>query len=497
MNHNISDKKNNEVKYSKVQYFFWLLSGSEISILKECSTEYNRHASIGFTIFMTSLFGAFAGGYAGYFFARDPHIIGFDSGAILPAIIFGIIWGMLVFSIDRSMVISLKKNPLKEKQSFWAPFISRAILGGLIAFIISIPLEIKIFEESIIENEKEYKETKIAELKEKKTKNNDIPSIESDLLKKEQERELADSLLKIPEPNSLDFIEKKKEWKSSIAKESTLKKEWQDAENLRIQNLRLVPVKMNLRRNGDTIFDRSGKPQWILDERTEEYNSYLPFKNDAYSKRNLFDEQYKTSVRLTQEKEALVKKWITSNENNRNYADSLAKKLDKLKSEKKLIVQNDVEDLDNILKFQKGFILKYEILSFTAYKPENSSVLFFLWLIRILFFVIEILPTVVKLTTPLGQYDWAVYRKEKDFVEIYLPSKTKELEEDIETKKQIKKANEDYKNSKEQELHNKIVDEVARIQNQLAQKILNEYEEKEMNSISSTVNNFISNNRSS
>ena len=41
------------MKYSKVQYFFWLISGSEISVLRECENEYNRHANIGMMILIT------------------------------------------------------------------------------------------------------------------------------------------------------------------------------------------------------------------------------------------------------------------------------------------------------------------------------------------------------------------------------------------------------------------------------------------------------------
>src|SRR5690625_7196930 len=50
----------------------------------------------------------------------------------------------------------------------------------------------------------------------------------------------------------------------------------------------------------------------------------------------------------------------------------------------------------------------------TQYDPEGATIFFLLWLIRILFFTIEILPTVAKIATPLGAYDWAIYRKEED-----------------------------------------------------------------------------------
>lgn len=50
----------------------------------------------------------------------------------------------------------------------------------------------------------------------------------------------------------------------------------------------------------------------------------------------------------------------------------------------------------------------------SEYDSEGATILFLLWLIRILFFTIEILPTIAKIATPIGAYDRAIYRKEKD-----------------------------------------------------------------------------------
>src|SRR5690554_5163803 len=129
----------NKYKYSKIQYFFWLLSGAEISILKECPTDYNRQAGIGFTIFMTTLLAFCSGSYAGWFFGESW----------TSALVFGLIWASLIFSIDRSMVITMKKDPTKPKQNFWLAFLTRAVLAALIAFVISIPLELLIFKDNI------------------------------------------------------------------------------------------------------------------------------------------------------------------------------------------------------------------------------------------------------------------------------------------------------------------------------------------------------------
>ena len=140
------------MRYSKIQYICWLFSGAEISLLKECPTDFNRQASIGFTIFMTCLLAGLSGGFAAWRFTIDTP--GQD-GNWMASIIFGLVWGMLVFSIDRSMVVTLKKDPTLKRQPFLIPLVTRMILAGLLAFMISIPLETKIFEPEIAKQAKD------------------------------------------------------------------------------------------------------------------------------------------------------------------------------------------------------------------------------------------------------------------------------------------------------------------------------------------------------
>lgn len=61
-------KKDNTNLYSDLQYFLWLLAGSEISVLSKCPNDYNRHANIGLMILMTSIFASFTGFIAGFTF---------------------------------------------------------------------------------------------------------------------------------------------------------------------------------------------------------------------------------------------------------------------------------------------------------------------------------------------------------------------------------------------------------------------------------------------
>src|ERR1700749_98342 len=128
------------MKYSKLQYFFWLISGSEISVLQECENEYNRHANIGMMIIITSVFGFFTAYIAGTTFASRSRwgVLGFAT-----------IWALLVFAIDRSMVNSIKKDPDAPAQPFGSFFIPRLILATILAFFMSIPLDHIIFPEAI------------------------------------------------------------------------------------------------------------------------------------------------------------------------------------------------------------------------------------------------------------------------------------------------------------------------------------------------------------
>ena len=91
--------KQEENKYSKIQYFLWLVAGSEISVLKKCPNDYNRHANIGLMIIITSLFAGITAFVAGTTFEKEN-----TTGVV----IFALVWAFLIFSLDRSMVNSIK-----------------------------------------------------------------------------------------------------------------------------------------------------------------------------------------------------------------------------------------------------------------------------------------------------------------------------------------------------------------------------------------------------
>ncbi|MFS4445300.1 DUF4407 domain-containing protein [Maribacter sp. 2307UL18-2] len=121
-----------------LQNFFILCSGADSSILKNCSEgEQNKYAGIGATVFFTTVMAFIASSYALYTV--------FDS--LLAAIFFGLIWGLLIFNLDRFIVSTIKKRDGMGSELLQAT--PRIILAVIIAIVISKPLEMKIFEKEI------------------------------------------------------------------------------------------------------------------------------------------------------------------------------------------------------------------------------------------------------------------------------------------------------------------------------------------------------------
>ena len=121
--------------------FFWFCSGAHVDTLKRYPTEHNKYVGIGATIFFTALFASLSGGYAMYFvFAGNPL-------AVIFAILFGLIWGLAIFNMDRYIVSSISKSGTTNQQILQAT--PRILLAIMIGIVISRPLELKIFDKEI------------------------------------------------------------------------------------------------------------------------------------------------------------------------------------------------------------------------------------------------------------------------------------------------------------------------------------------------------------
>lgn len=118
--------------------FFILCSGADKTLLQDCSEgEQTKFVGIGATVFFTAVMAFIASSYALFTV--------FDS--IYPAMLFGMVWGFLIFNLDRFIVSTIRK-----RDSFSSEFLQaspRILLAVIISIVISKPLEIKIFEKEI------------------------------------------------------------------------------------------------------------------------------------------------------------------------------------------------------------------------------------------------------------------------------------------------------------------------------------------------------------
>lgn len=117
--------------------FFLFCAGTDASILDKCPTDRNKYMGIGATVFFTGVLAFFSSSYALYTV--------FESYVM--AVAFGLVWGLMIFNLDRYIVMSMKSQG-KWWRDAWVAF-PRLVMAVLLAVVISKPLELKIFEKEI------------------------------------------------------------------------------------------------------------------------------------------------------------------------------------------------------------------------------------------------------------------------------------------------------------------------------------------------------------
>ncbi len=175
----------------KLKHFFWLCSGAHIAILKKCESEAGKYVGIGATVFFTGVFAAMAASYALFTV--------FDNTWI--AIALGLVWGFMIFNLDRYIVSSMRKEGNTKRELITA--LPRIILAVIISLVIAKPLELKIFEKEIsaelviMEQQKlaaQEAETKLRFAPDQQKLNEGIAQLKSEIASKAAARDELDRL---------------------------------------------------------------------------------------------------------------------------------------------------------------------------------------------------------------------------------------------------------------------------------------------------------------
>jgi hypothetical protein len=166
---------------STIMRFLWKCAGGDRYLLERATySDQIKYMCLGGIVFATGAMAGLAGGYAFYTIfspkvanvldraktvADNPNFIPADISTVLMSIVFGIIWGLIIFNIDRFIVTSTGKGDGTEKitKDELISAIPRIIMGIIIAITISKPIEIRMFQTEI--NVELYKLQKKEELK--------------------------------------------------------------------------------------------------------------------------------------------------------------------------------------------------------------------------------------------------------------------------------------------------------------------------------------------
>lgn len=392
--------------------FLWFVAGADIEMLSLCPLDYKKYEAIGMTILMTSLVGFAAGSSAAWYFTEDA----------LWTLVFGLFWSLLIFSIDRSLVVTLKKDPYK-KSYYVLPLVFRGFLAILVAGIMSIPLELLVFNGFI---------------------QNDIENYKSDLLK-QQHQDSFDA------QQAAEYDSKSKSLDQLLKSESNKKDDIITAINDK-RSERQREVNMLNHPNTTTYNNAQGSANGLQRQLNELYS--LP--NSDYRRNRIpglrSQISHQRSV-MASERNA----WNTKvNARISELDNEIAQLSDALRVAKEKIARTDREkqrvDSTSVSyqaraeeslnktdeRFRNGnnFTLYYAVLAHAIYKTHkvthermgtdgktytyeteefvNKDFMFLLWFIRAMFFVIELLPSIVKVVSKAGQYELRVYHQEEE-----------------------------------------------------------------------------------
>lgn len=469
---------------------------------------------------MTSFIAFLSGTSAAWYFTQRGND---TTGNIGWAMAFGVVWATLIFCIDRSLVITLKKTPNRESKFWWVvPLVSRAMLASIIAFMVSIPLELVVFEDFIAEQEYFWNENKSNILSDNSRANrasqeaqrhideneknikrfeSQKTKLEKDKSSLENERNIERAKLNKPTTQAFKIASAGVNSANSSIKNlhnklESLQRQFGEANKWNKSSIQSqmndVHSQLNAQRSKKSSYqktmnaevDKWNKP---IKEHIVELDEQIAAKEDEISKKtNVIDDTQKQNLMAQARRDSLVQQ-----------RDALVDEHDKTMHEGNHFIQSfeileyavSTKDLDCTFCGGTGLLKNdkcHHCLGKGKVKTETPDEWYFLWLIRLLFFIIELLPTVVKIVMPLGTYDKMVYSEEKDMEE-YLKSpnyldrirkmhdmEIKAHEEQLESEKAL-----------ETEIRSKIMQELKEAQLEIADAAVRKWREIELARIKS------------
>jgi DNA-binding XRE family transcriptional regulator len=152
---------------NSIKTFLLGCSGADLMILgkDECAIEHNKYMGIGATVLSTAALAAVSAEYALYTVFQSIPL----------ALFFGVLWGTIIFNLDRYIVSSIRKADLSQAQTVKQRValrlnevgraLPRLILAVFISIIITKPIELRLFQPEIDAAIADQRITKAVEIK--------------------------------------------------------------------------------------------------------------------------------------------------------------------------------------------------------------------------------------------------------------------------------------------------------------------------------------------
>ena len=452
-----------------INEFFWLCSGVNRKVLRQCPTEYAKYAGMGGTIFFTACMAALSGGYA--------ISTVFDNTVV--SVLFGIFWGMLIFNLDRLIVNTMYSDG--KVTISWREFISglpRIIMAIFLGIVISTPLELKIYEKSI--------ESQIEELKEKELKKF-IAADETKLSDKEIQRdEIANRPLTDEGTTTMEgvFSETHQERMKLETQRNQLTAEIRHLQSIRsgvspmdnsvyYQKLTRNINEKSIKRNGlnRKISELATKEQISTEERTAAINTNRQNRNEELKRIDADIENLKLKI-----------------ENAKNvYAPKLSKKYDGFQG--RMAAYNDMK----YDKRNEGDKTPWFLLWLCDEDKKLNSTWWAALFISLLFIIIECAPTFLRMMVADGSYE-NMLKVENHRVKVLAEKRISDLNDEVNTEVQISTQKNKERLDAEVLANKKLMERIAKTQAELLQTAIDKWREEELAKINENPSMYIQSN---
>ena len=462
----------------RINEFFWLCSGVNRKVLRQCPTEYAKYAGMGGTIFFTACMAALSGGYA--------ISTVFDSNLI--AIFFGLFWGMLIFNLDRLIVNTMYSDG--KVTISWQEIVSglpRIIMAIFLGIVISTPLELKIFEDAIDIQIEQDKDRLLLE------------KIGETIHRRDSTSQKRDEIMNGVAMFDTQITTSSTETNNLLSDINDLQSKW-NGENNKINSIdkQIAPLQRQLNAMS------SDNPQ---------YQSILNKIGGLRSKRSAASAQrntYAAAIRGKQGEvaatDATLKDLMTNKQAEtqkesarlRQEVDSLNNIINESKVRHKDWTEEEIKAKgsfrDKLDVQYKGFQARMK--AFSELKDESWATYISSLFIMLLFIIVETAPTFLRMMVADGSYE-KLLEAEKYNIRVLADKRISDINDEINTEVQITTEKNRQRLEEEIKANKELMEKITKTHAELLQIALDKWREEELAKINENPSAYIKTNNAS